>query len=418
METGSCTCKHNHAAKNPIAIGGSKIKETKKRIGFIINPFAGLGGSVGLKGTDGLAVEALKRGAVPVSSQRARRAVHAILQGFKGDGQSVPLFLTASDSMGEDLMRELGLEHRVVHLVAGTSHSLDTSASVSAFSSHGAELILFCGGDGTARDVAESAAGVPILGIPAGVKMHSGVFAVSPEAAGELAARFVKGELALRDAEIVDVDEEMYRKGELCTKLYSIVRTPYEKALVQERKQVYSSADEEWHKMEIAQFAVEFMRDGSAYILGAGTTTAGIAQLLGIKKTLLGIDIVRNGEVVLSDAGERDLLMFLDRLEAEAPFDSKKRVKILLSPIGAQGFILGRGSQQISPAVLSRVGLENLIILATPHKLQGLPYLLVDTGDRELDMMAEGSRQVIVGYRLAQRKQVRAAFLVSGFAGT
>jgi predicted polyphosphate/ATP-dependent NAD kinase len=169
---------------------------------------------------------------------------------------------------------------------------------------------------------------------------------------------------------------------------------------VQERKRIYSSSSEEEFKDQIAVFASEFMRDGSAYILGAGTTTARIAELLGVEKTLLGVDVVQEGKLLLKDASESDLLALLDR---------EKSVKVIVSPIGAQGFILGRGSQQISAAILRRVGEENLIIVATPHKLAELPQLLVDTGDLQMDSILAGKRMVVTGYRLAQRKETVAA---------
>ncbi|MEA2045583.1 MAG: NAD(+)/NADH kinase [Euryarchaeota archaeon] len=260
-------------------------------------------------------------------------------------------------------------------------------------------MVVFCGGDGTARDVTSAAEDMPILGIPAGVKMHSGVFAISPEAAADLIKGYLRGELRLRETEIVDVDEEMYRSGILEARLYGLARTPYKPALVQERKQIYKSDNEEEFKGQIAIFASEFMRDGSAYIIGAGTTTSKIGAVLGIEKTLLGVDVVRGGRLVCKDASEKDLLSVLDEAE---------KAKIIISPIGAQGFVLGRGSQQISPKVLRRVGPDNLIIVATPHKLRDTPYLLVDTGDPELDKMLSGRRQVVTGYRMAQLKQVMA----------
>ncbi|MEI8003820.1 MAG: ATP-NAD kinase, partial [Methanothrix sp.] len=211
---------------------------------------------------------------------------------------------------------------------------------------------------------------------------------------------FVQGELLARETEIVDVDEELYRAGELQTRLYAVARTPYKPVYVQERKRIYSSSSEEEFKDQIAVFASEFMRDGSAYILGAGTTTARIAELLGVEKTLLGVDVLQEGKLLLKDASECDLLALLDR---------EKSVKIIVSPIGAQGFILGRGSQQISAALLRRVGEENLIIISTPHKLAELPRLLVDTGDEKMDRILAGKRMVVTGYRIAQRKETAAA---------
>lgn len=368
----------------------------KSRIGFLVNPIAGMGGAVGLKGTDGLAHEAVARGARPVAPERARSFLKLLDQEPAGK----LLFLTASGEMGEELLRDFGFCYQVVYDSPEQSGADDTRAACEEIRNHGVDLIVFCGGDGTARDVASSAGDIPILGIPAGVKMHSGVFAISPQAAAELTLAYAKGELKVRDTEIVDVDEELYRNGELQTRLYATARTPYKPVLVQERKRIYASVSEEEFKDQIALFAREFMRDGSAYILGAGTTTAKIAGLMGIEKTLLGVDVIQDGRVVMKDASERDLLDLLDRA---------KRAMIIVSPIGAQGFILGRGSQQISPRVVRRAGIKNLIVVATPHKLEEIDSLLVDTGDSELDRELSGRRQVVTGYRIAQLKDVRAA---------
>jgi predicted polyphosphate/ATP-dependent NAD kinase len=365
------------------------------KIGFLINPIAGMGGTVGLKGTDCLAAAARARGAKPLAAQRARACLHLLSR--YADGL---LFFAASGEMGAEALSECGLNYRVVYQAPQDSGPLDSKAACQAFLENDVDLILFCGGDGTARDVASSAGKQPILGIPAGVKMHSGVFAISPQAAAKLALGFVRGELKARETEIVDVDEELYRAGELQTRLYAIARAPYQPVLVQEKKRIYSSSSEEEFKDQIALFASEFMRDGSAYILGAGTTTARIAELLGVEKTLLGVDVIQNGKLLIKDASEKDLLALLDMV---------KSVKVIVSPIGAQGFILGRGSQQISPSVLQRVGEENLIIVSTPHKLAELPQLLVDTGDENMDRILAGKRMVVTGYRIAQRKETAGA---------
>ena len=369
----------------------------KSRIGFLVNPIAGMGGAVGLKGTDGLAHEAAARGAKAVAPERARSFFKLLAHDPEAGNL---LFFTASGEMGEELLRDFGLCYRVVYDSPEQSGAEDTRAACIELHNQGADLIIFCGGDGTARDIASSAGDIPILGIPAGVKMHSGVFAISPQAAAELTLAYARGVLKVRETEIVDVDEELYRQGELQTRLYATARTPYKPVLVQERKRIYSSVSEEEFKDQIALFASEFMRDRSAYILGAGTTTAKIAELMGIEKTLLGVDVIQDGRIVMKDASERDLLDLLDRV---------KRAMIIVSPIGAQGFILGRGSQQISPRVLRRAGIKNLIVVATPHKLEEIDSLLVDTGDSELDRELSGRRQVLTGYRIAQLKNVRAA---------
>jgi predicted polyphosphate/ATP-dependent NAD kinase len=370
-----------------------------------------MGGAVGLKGTDGQTHEAEARGAKPLAPERARTCLRLL----SPQAHSL-LFFTASGEMGERVLKECCLDCSVVYEAPLQSSAEDTKAACRAFleqDKRGVDLIIFCGGDGTARDVAsvagQAAGQVPVLGIPAGVKMHSGVFAISPEAAAELALGYIKGELKTRDTEVVDVDEELYRTGELQTKLYCTARTPYRPVLVQERKRIYSSTDEEEFKDQIALFAREFMRDGSAYILGAGTTTARIAELMGLEKTLLGVDVVQDEKLVIKDASERDLLNLLDLLNKGLDNEKERSVKIIVSPIGAQGFILGRGSQQISAEVLRRVGPENLIIISTPHKLSELSHLLVYTGDPELDRALAGRMLVVTGYRMAQRKEVKAA---------
>ncbi|MBP7067268.1 MAG: ATP-NAD kinase family protein [Methanothrix sp.] len=367
----------------------------KGRIGFLINPIAGMGGPVGLKGTDGLAEEAIAMGARPRAMERARACLDLLSK-----ERDAILFFTASGSMGESCLEECGLDYKVVYSALPVTSSRDTIRTCQAFLDEGVDLILFCGGDGTARDVAGIAGSTPILAIPAGVKMHSGVFAASPQAAADLVIRFLNGELNLRDTEIVDVDEELYRAGILQTKLYALAKTPYLPVLVAERKRIYSSDQEDEFKDQIALFASEFMRDGSAYIIGAGTTTSRIADILGLEKTLLGVDVVKDGRLMITDASEQDLLELLDR---------ETRVMIIISPIGAQGFILGRGNQQLSAEVIRRVGIDKLIIISTPHKLAEIPYLLVDTGDEDLDESLAGKRQVVTGYRIAQMKDTLAA---------
>ena len=372
-------------------------QERTAKIGFLINPIAGLGGRVGLKGTDGLAGQALARGAIPHSEERAS----ACLQSLICKGTDIQFF-TAGGSMGENALASCGVAYETIYSPPPRSKQTDTVAACQQFGRKKVDLILFCGGDGTARDVASANSDIPMLGIPAGVKMHSGVFAISPQAAAELAVRYLRGEIKLRQTEIVDVDEDLYRSGELATRLYAAALTPYQPALVQERKRIYLSGDEEEFKDQIALFASEFMRDGSAYIIGAGTTTSRIAERLGLEKTLLGVDVIQNGQLIIKDASEKDLLALLDK---------ETSVKIIVSPIGAQGFILGRGSQQISPAVLRRVREENLIIVSTPHKMAEIPRLLVDTGDAGLDGLIAKKRLVVTSYRMAQRKETAAASL-------
>ncbi|MHC1635803.1 MAG: ATP-NAD kinase family protein [Candidatus Methanospirareceae archaeon] len=369
------------------------------KIGFLINPIAGMGGSVGLKGTDGLLEEALRRGAKPIAGEKAKKCIEELKV-----GNNTTIF-TCSAEMGEDVLiaSSKSLKYEVVYSYEGRSNAEDTKNACRRFLEEGVDLILFCGGDGTARDVySVIRRKVPMIGVPAGVKMHSAVFATSPRSAARVVELFIKGEADVRDAEIMDTDEEAYRRNELRMKVFGYARTPYEPVLVQQGKSVFHSVSEERAKEEIARFACEFMSNGSLYILGAGTTTHKIAEFLGLgdKKTLLGVDAVKDGKLVGKDLNEEELLRLLDK---------EKEAKIIVSPIGAQGFIFGRGNQQISAKVIEKVGVENIIVVATPQKLRETPFLLVDTGNEELDekLSANGYISVVIGYRMAQRKEVR-----------
>ncbi len=336
-------------------------------LGFLINPIAGLGGSVGLKRTDGLVEEALRRGATPIAGQRAKKCMEEM------NIDAASFILTCSSEMGEDALINNSLRYEVVYSFDGRSTSEDTNNACKTFLEEDVDLLLFCGGDGTARDV-YSVVGkdIPVIGIPAGVKMHSAVFAISPKSAAKIVEHFVEGKAELRDAEVMDTDEEAYRRNELRMKVFGYAQTPYEPVLVQQGKSLFQSVSEEKAKEEIAKFACEFMADDSLYILGAGTTTHKIAELLGLgeEKTLLGVDAVKNRELVGKDLNERELLRLLNN---ENENEKKKKenfpVKLLVSPIGAQDFVFGRGNQQLSVKVIEKVGVENVIVLATPQKL-------------------------------------------------
>ncbi len=362
-----------------------------KSIGFLINPIAGMGGAVGLKGTDGKVEEARRRGARPLAKNRARITLELLAHDKNLE------FVTCSGAMGEDTLKETGIRgYEVLYLFVGDSSAQDTLLASQMFLKAGVDLILFCGGDGTARDILDAVGrDVPVLGIPAGVKMYSAIFAIDPATAAELVMRY--DPQSLRDSEVMDVDEEAYRSGELKTRLYGIARTPALAGKIQLSKQVYEEGDEERAKGEIARFIHEIMIPDVLYILGAGTTTESIASRLGVKKTLLGVDAVKNGKMVAMDIDEKTLWTLLEQVQ---------EAKIILSPIGAQGFILGRGNQQISARIVRRVGTGNIIVVATPHKLRETPILYVDTGDPVLDAGFGDTILVVSGYRMAQRKSI------------
>ena len=292
------------------------------KIGFLINPIAGLGGAVGLKGTDGLSTEARKQGAVPRAGIRAEETLSLL--------RNAPLhFLTASGAMGEDALKGCGIsEYTVLYRCGDTTTADDTIAACKEIAEAGAEIVIFAGGDGTARDIL-SAVGttIPILGIPAGVKMYSAVFATDPIAAAALIRE--TGSLPLRDAEVLDIDEEAYRNGHLTSRLYGIAQTPFLRGFVQQAKETYYGfLDEEQERRDIARFMGGVLVSGRPFILGPGSTTGTIAEEMGLPKTLLGFDAYADGMVYASDLNEQSLLLFLN----EHP-----DARLIISPIGAQG---------------------------------------------------------------------------------
>ena len=361
-----------------------------KKLGLIVNPIAGMGGRVGLKGSNGEDIlrKARELGAEPRSPARAVQALQAVKRG----SPSFELY-TYPGEMGEDEAREAGLDPNVVgEIKEGETTAEDTKEAAATLASVGVDLLLFAGGDGTARDVYEAIdSRVPVLGIPTGVKIHSAVYAVTPAAAGRLAARYLNGEASeTRDAEVMDIDEEAFRMNRLSARLYGYMKTPYAQEYLQGSKE--GGVRQEPIDLEaIAADIKDEMEQGALYIVGPGSSTVPVVEQFGAEKTLLGVDLLRDGELVASDANEEEILFHLGGGEA----------RIVVTVIGGQGFIFGRGNQQISPRVIRRVGRDNIIVLATPQKLATLRgrTLRVDTGDPELDDELRGYYKVVTGYR-------------------
>jgi len=366
------------------------------RIGFIINPIAGMGGRVGLKGTDGVVAEAERRGATPVANARAVEMLNAFKRLLDDEPRQLQIdWLTADDDMGNNALRAAGFAAiEVVHRASGAPSALDTKATVKRFVQAGADLVLFCGGDGTARDIcAVTGEAMPVLGIPAGVKMYSGVFGITPQRTAEILLRYLLHEIGLSLVEIVDLNEDKYRRDEWAVRLYMAAQAPFEPAYVQAAKALVSGEAEEAVKEDIAAELREEIeaRPATLFLLGPGSTVQAVGHALHVKKTLLGIDAVVGGQVVGSDLSEQQILELLNRY---------RDCKLVLSPIGAQGFVLGRGNQQLSPAVVRRIGAENIIVVSTPAKLAQTPFLRFDSSDERLDadMISRKYFEVIVGY--------------------
>jgi predicted polyphosphate/ATP-dependent NAD kinase len=359
-----------------------------KRLGLIVNPIAGIGGRVGLKGSDGVEIQkrALELGAVPRSQNRAIQALERIKP---VDDLEV---ITYPGEMGEDAASACGFQPTVIGSIKpGETTPEDTKNAAREMLRLGVNLLLFAGGDGTARDIYHAIGdGLPVLGIPAGVKIHSAIFGTNPLSAGDLAALYLQGKASrLREAEVMDVDEEAFRQGIVSARLYGYLKIPFERRLLQGLK-TPSSPGEQAAMAAIAADVVSNMEDGWLYVIGPGTTTRAITSRLGLDKTLIGVDVVAEGELVAADVNESQLLELL----------RGKKAKIIITPIGGQGCIFGRGNQQISPKVIKEVGRDNVIVVSTSgkiHSMRGQP-LWVDTGDRAVDGMLSGHIRVVTGY--------------------
>jgi predicted polyphosphate/ATP-dependent NAD kinase len=356
-------------------------------IGLIVNPVAGMGGSVALKGTDGAAIVGRARaaGAEPTAPARARRALERLAT---HGAQRVTIHAPRGE-MGGDVARQAGFA--VVPLTAmppAPTSAVDSCTAAAELIRRQVALILFAGGDGTARDILGVVGDrCPILGIPAGVKMQSGVFAVNPEAAGDLAALLAAsgtGKIGYRAAEVMDIDEAAVRKGRISARLYGYASVPFERHLLQNPKA--AAAGEAAVIDGLCREVAEEMAPGRLYVLGPGSTTARVLHHLGLEGTLLGVDAVLDGSVIGRDLAGRELQLLVSRHPA----------RLILGIVGGQGFIFGRGNQQIVPSVIRAVGRDNIILLASQRKLLGLPegVLRTDTGDSALDAMLAGYMRV------------------------
>ncbi len=357
-------------------------------IGVIINPIAGIGGRVALKGSDGPPTlrRAYELGAAPRANERALAALRA-MRPRTSDTE----LLTAPEEMGELAARAAGFLSRVVGSInPGHTTAADTRAIALTMRDAGVALLMFAGGDGTARDLLDAVGTtVPLLGIPAGVKVFSGVFAINPARAGELACAFVHGQAELREGEVLDLDEEAYRRGFVSPALYGYASVPYRPEVMQGSKEPTPATDLSAARAAAADI-VERMAVDQLHVLGPGTTTRAIADHLGLPKTLVGVDVVTRETVVVADATEEQLFDVV----------SRARTMIVVTPIGGQGFLFGRGNPQISPRVLRHVDRRDIVVVATPGKLAALHGrpLLVDTGDPACDARLAGYLSTITGY--------------------
>ena len=342
-----------------------------------------MGGSVGLKGTDGeMYRKAVGMGARPVTPARAE----SFLSHLKNSDKIT--LLVPPGKMGEEMVKGTGIDYSVVPLSGGKDTSANDTRKYARKIGEKVDLLVFVGGDGTARDIYDAVGlDIPVLGVPSGVKMFGAVFAVNTRAAAEIVSAFVEGDTVVSEKEVLDINEDSYRSGRLESKLYGYLKVPEVEGLVQLGKEATVSTESvEENQDGIARYIVEQMQKDTLYLLGAGSTTAAIAKALNINKTLLGVDAVRNNELLAENLNEKGILDLIDVYP---------EVKIVISPIGGNAFIFGRGNQEFSPAVLKKVSKEDIIIVATRDKISKVDRLRVDTNDPRVDTKLKGFMRVV-----------------------
>jgi len=376
------------------------------KLGFIINPIAGIGGSVALKGSDGegIAEKALSLGATAKANERASLALEILLP-YK---EQIVIY-TASGLMGEQCAQALGFNVEVVYNAKKATDAQDTESAVQALlklpSEQQVDLLLFAGGDGTARNISDQVAdNFPVLGIPAGCKIHSGVYAITPKAAGRVVELMITGQLVtLTEADVMDIDESLFRQGVVKAKRYGEMQIPSELRYVQAVKSGGKESDE-LVLQDIAAHVIEHMED-ELFIIGSGSTTAFVMDELALTNTLLGVDLVQQQSLIANDLTEPQLWAFIEKQKTNQASINQENMnhslKLVITLIGGQGHIFGRGNQQLSPRVLKAIGKDNVMIIATKTKLAALNSrpLISDTGDAELDQIFSGFMPVITGYK-------------------
>ena len=348
-----------------------------------------MGGRVGLKGTDGSDILAQARllGAKPESQNRTLISLQKLLT-----IQDKIQLITYPGVMGENIAKKCGFQPTIIGSIPKLTTSEDTRKAAKDLLNLNIDLLLFAGGDGTARDIYDEIKNeVVALGIPTGVKIQSAVFARNPARAGELAVSYLqKRTIRVREAEVMDIDEASIRKGVVRAILYGYLTIPYERAHIQNSK-AGSPETESFAHQTIAEEIIENMDTDYFYIIGPGTTTRAIMDKLQLANTLLGIDLIYNKKLVANDLNESKLIQYIQG----------KKVKLIITPIGGQGYILGRGNQQLSPEIIKRIGRDNILVIATRNKLNSLEGrpLLLDSGDKTVDELLSGYIGVITGYR-------------------
>jgi predicted polyphosphate/ATP-dependent NAD kinase len=368
------------------------------RLGLLVNPDAGLGGRLGLKGSDGQAEYARSQGAEDRSGPRMR----AMLEHFSaiaGAKSEECHWVTSDGRMGSEWIPESISEIEFAHSSKGPTSANDTSDAISSLLDSGIDLLVYAGGDGTTRDIVSALSEadspkLPVIGVPTGVKMHSGCFASSPKAAAEVLASWIAGDLLIASTEVLDLDEELYRQGKWVVRIYAEAMTPSSPRWMQGAKMRVEASGEGEIVEGIAEHIEETLIEDERLVLwGSGGTLRSIGEMIGFELTTLGIDATKGSQQVGTDINEKEILEILGSHEGP--------VTLLLSPMGGQGFLIGRGNLQLSPSVLRKVGVEGVLGIVTPAKLLTLRSLRIETGDDDLDRDFSEKKylKVLQGYR-------------------
>ena len=365
-----------------------------KTLGLIVNPIAGMGGRVGLKGSDGKETIELARklGAIPECPSKAVTALKQIKDNFKQEIRIV----TYPGEMGEFEVSAAGFSPEVIGEINNEDTiPQDTIQAAKDLKDAGVDLIFFAGGDGTARNIFDALGEekIAVLGIPGGCKIHSGVYAINPKIAGDLVVQYLEEKVKdLRVSEVMDIDEDAFRNNVVTAKLYGYLYVPNERRMVQNMKSGRGYS-EETSLEQLSGYMADTMEPDTLYVVGTGSTTKKILEQLGEDGTLLGVDLVYGNKIVAKDVNETEILTYLSE-------NANIKAKIIVTVIGGQGYIFGRGNQQLSPKVIRQVGIDNIIIAASKPKMLSLfgKSLLVDTGDEDLNSEMAGYKRVYVGY--------------------
>jgi len=392
----------------------------ERRIGIIVNPDAGLGGRLALKGSDGMAEIARAKGAEDRAGPRMCEAFEHLFSII--ELSLVPWddvhWLLPKGRMGDSWIPEKMKIHGKWTNICDTPNltsAEDTINIVNSMIEQNVEIILYAGGDGTTRDIIGAledidSASTPILGIPAGVKMHSGSFGASPRSAAEAFAAWFSGDLLIAQTEVMDLDETLYRKGEWVVKMYAEAMSPGSPRWMQGSKQRIERVSEIEILESLGDHLRETIEEDSELLViwGSGGTLRTLGESIGFTITVLGIDVTLGNENIGTDLDENQLIEVINNHKSQ--FGENAKILTLLSPMGGQGFLIGRGNLQLSPTVIRLIGIDNILAIVTPAKLATLNTLRIDTSDMDLDRQFQEKKymKALQGYRTTRLIRISA----------